>query len=91
MHFPIIELDKTRYLLAIKQLLEDADCHIFVDTNILSQLFKLNSSARQDFYNWVDNCGARFHIPNWVVLEYSKRVYGNMLADYVDELSEAKK
>lgn len=91
MRFPILELDITQYLSDIKLLLEDPECHIFIDTNILSQLFKLNGAARQEFYNWVDTCGNRFHIPNWVVMEYNKRVYGNRLIDYLSELTEAQK
>lgn len=91
MRFPIIELDIDRYRSTIKQMLNDTECHIFIDTNVLSQLFKLNGNARQDFYNWVDTCGSRFHIPNWVVMEYSKRVYSGQLGDYLSELADAKK
>lgn len=91
MRFPILELNITEYISKIKQLLEDSECHIFIDTNILSQLFKLNEAARQEFYNWVDCCGDRFHIPNWTVMEYSKCVYGNRLVDYLSELSEAQR
>lgn len=90
MRFPILELNIPQYLSDIKQLLEDPECHIFIDTNILSQLFKLNGAARQEFYDWVNICGNRFHIPNWVVMEYSKHVYGGRLKEYVSELTEAQ-
>lgn len=91
MRFPKSELNIEEYQTAIKQLLGEDDCHIFIDTNILSQLFKLNTKARDDFYSWVNSCHERFHIPNWVVMEYSKYVYGKKLGDYIDELNTAKK
>ena len=90
MRFPIIELDISQYISLVKELIEKKDCHVFIDTNILSQLFKLSGDARENFYSWVDSCSERFHIPNWVVMEYNKHVYSNRLSEYVDELSEAK-
>lgn len=90
MNFALRELDVTKYLADIQTILEADDCHVFVDTSVLSQLFKLNSGARRDFFAWVESCKNRFHVPNWVVMEYNKRVYGNKLKDYVDELGKAK-
>lgn len=90
MKFPKQELNIDAYLHKLEVLLEDESCHIFIDTNIISQLYRLNEDARNDFYNWVDSCKDRFHIPCWSVLEYSKRVTSNKTGDYLSELSQAK-
>lgn len=90
MRFPKRELDIKAYFDTIKQKLGENDCHIFIDTNVLSQLFKLNGGARSDFFSWVSSCKSRFHIPNWVVMEYSKRAYSQKLDEYVSELKTAK-
>jgi len=90
MRFPKQELNIDEYLEKIKQLLDDSHCHIFIDTNIISQLYRLNEEARKDFYNWVDTCSSRFHIPNWSVHEYSNRVTTQKTNDYLSELTKAK-
>lgn len=88
MRFPLRELDITAYQATINQLLDAEECHIFIDTNILGRLFKLNGKARHDFFGWVRSCANRFHVPNWVVMEYNKKVYGQKLKEYVGELKE---
>ena len=90
MRFPFQELDITSYKSKIQHLLNDDECHIFIDTNILSQLFKLNSKARHDFFSWVNGCGNRFHVPNWAVMEYSKHVYAQKCDEYINELKISK-
>jgi len=90
MRFPKQELDIDAYFEKIKHLLIDPHCHIFIDTNIISQLYRLNENARKDFYNWVDTCSSRFHIPNWSVHEYSNRVTTQNTKDYLSELTKAK-
>ena len=90
MRFPKQELDIDEYFEKIKQLLVNPHCHIFIDTNIISQLYRLNEDARKDFYNWVDTCSSRFHIPNWSVHEYSNRVTTQNTKDYLSELTKAK-
>lgn len=50
MRFPIQELDVDQYMQTIESLLNDNDCHLFIDTNIISQLYKLKerkASLRQ--------------------------------------------
>lgn len=91
MKFPKQELDIDVYLQTIKECLFDNTCHIFIDTNIISQLYRLNDDARNDFYNWVNSCKDRFHIPNWSVLEYSKRATTQKTGDYLSELTQAKR
>ena len=90
MKFPKRNIDISEYQSEIKALLGDNDCAIFIDTNIISQLYRLNDAARQDFYNWVKRCGDRFHIPVWVIHEYSNKIYHNKTTDYLSELSKIK-
>ena len=90
MKFPKRNIDVTLYQNEVKTLLNDVGCSIFIDTNILSQLYRLNDKARQDFYNWVESCGDRFHIPTWVIHEYSNKIYSENIKDYLSELSKIK-
>ena len=90
MKFLPTELNVTDYMHHLQSMLNDEECHVFIDTNILSQLYKLNDNARGEFFAWADSIGQRFHIPNWVVIEYNKRVKSNKLQDYVDELEKIK-
>lgn len=90
MKFPKRNIDISEYQSEIKALLGDNDCAIFIDTNIISQLYRLNDAARQDFYNWVKKCGDRFHIPVWVIHEYSNKIHHNKTTDYLSELSKIK-
>lgn len=90
MRFPKQELNINDYLNKLEDLLKDDNCHVFIDTNIISQLYRLNEKARESFYSWVNSCGDRFHIPNWSVHEYSKRVTSKKTTDYLSELTKAK-
>lgn len=86
MRFPKQELDIDQYMQTINSLLNDNECHLFIDTNIISQLYKLNDDARTDFFNWVSTVSNRFHIPNWTVHEYQKRYCSKKTKEYLDEL-----
>jgi len=90
MKFPKRNFDITLYYERISSLLNDKDCAVFIDTNIIAQLYRLNDKARQDFYNWVDSCGDRFHVPAWVVHEYSDKVCQNKTKEYQPELLKIK-
>lgn len=90
MKFPKQELNIDEYLDVIKNILLDDSCQIFIDTNIISQLYRLNENARVDLYNWIDSCKDRFHIPNWSVHEYSRCVTSQQTQNYLDELVKAK-
>lgn len=90
MKFPKQYIDISEYQSEVKALLGDNDCAIFIDTNILSQLYRLNDKARQDFYKWVESCGNRFHIPVWVIHEYSDKIYKCNIKEYLSELSKIK-
>lgn len=90
MRFPKQEIDVDAYLKYLSSLLALDSCEIFIDTNIISQLYRLNEDARKDVYRWIDSCKKRFHIPVWCIQEYSKRVYQNSTHDYVSELGKIK-
>ena len=90
MKFPKKNLDITLYQEEVKTIINDENCAIFIDTNILSQLYRLNDKARQDFYNWISSCEKRFHIPAWVIHEYSDKVFNSKTSDYLSELSKIK-
>lgn len=90
MKFPRKSLDVTSYLQQVKTLLSDDECAVFIDTNVISQLYRLNDSARNDFYNWIEHCGNRFHVPVWVIHEYSNKVYSQKTKDYLSELDKIK-
>jgi len=86
MRFPKQELDIGQYRRIINNLFNDGDCHIFIDTNIISQLYKLNDAARSDFFNWVSTVHDRFHVPNWTVHEYQKKYCSKNTKEYLSEL-----
>ena len=86
MRFPKAELDLCEYRKDIRNLLSSEDCHLFIDTNIISQLYKLNDKAREDFFDWVSSVSSRFHIPAWVVHEYQKRYVSQKTKEYLSEL-----
>ena len=90
MRFPKRNIDVSLYYAEISLMLNDNECAIFIDTNIISQLYRLNDEARQDFYKWVENCGDRFHIPVWAIHEYSDKVYQGKTKDYLSEISKIK-
>ncbi len=90
MKFPIHRLDIDKYLDKIKNLLSDKECYFFIDTNVISQLYRLNDNARSDFYKWVEDCENRFFIPTWVIHEYSKIIYSKHTDEYFSELSKIK-
>lgn len=90
MKFPVHRLDIDKYLDKIKSLLSDKECYFFIDTNVISQLYRLNDNARSDFYRWVEDCENRFFIPTWVIHEYSKIIYLKHTDEYFSELSKIK-
>ena len=90
MRFPRTYLNVSKYQEYIKALLNDNECAVFIDTNIISQLYRLNDAARQDFYSWIEQCGNRFHVPVWVIHEYSNMVYSQKTKEYLSELDRIR-
>ena len=57
MRFPKQEIDVDAYLKDLSSLLTQDSCEIFIDTNIIYQLYRLNGDARKDVYRWIDSLG----------------------------------
>lgn len=90
MKFPETNIDERLYESQLSELINDTDCVIFLDTNILSFLYKINKSARGEFYNWIKLISSqnRLFVPKWVAHEYSKRVINNADTDYLGEVKQ---
>ena len=90
MKFPRYSIDVSEYQQRVKSFLNDSECAVFIDTNVISQLYRLNDAARQDFYKWMDQCSERFHVPVWVIHEYSNKMYSKKTKEYLSELDKIK-
>lgn len=63
---------------------------IFLDTNILAYLFKLHTSARHEFFDWLDRIVGenRLAVPAWAASEYLSRVTSKSLAEFTPKSKE---
>ena len=86
MKFPILDIDLKEYENTLYEVIKSDDCVIFFDTNILSFLYKINESARSEFYNWIDEIQNRCFIPKWNAHEYIKKVTANRDDEYLGEI-----
>lgn len=91
-------IDKTfeEYVTEIGDLASDPGTLIFIDTNVVSYLYKLHEAARSEFFAWSDGIAeqGRFFVPAWAANEYLSRVTSNTLASYTPkgkEPTQAKK
>lgn len=80
----LLRKTKDDFLTDIAHLAKSKDTLIFIDTNILSYLFKLHSAARQEFFDWaVEAIGeGRLYLPAWCAGEYLAKVRENLLHTY---------
>jgi hypothetical protein len=90
MRFPLAVIDKTEYLKKISDLLEDEECQIFIDTNIFGLFFRIYSSARKEFFDWILPLieKKRVNTPLWASNEYSNRFIRNQIDDYFSPLKK---
>ncbi|WP_291400604.1 PIN-like domain-containing protein [Daejeonella sp.] len=90
MKFPLAVIDKTEYLKKISALLEDDECQIFIDTNIFGLFFRVYSSARKEFFDWIVPLieKKRVNTPLWASNEYSNRFIRNQIDDYFSPLKK---
>lgn len=88
MRFPQLLIDVDEYYSQLTQLIAENDCHLFFDTNIISQMYRLNSAARNEFYYWLNSLSTRAHVPNWAIHEYSNRFLTEKTSDYLGELAK---
>lgn len=93
MRFPKLIVDLDIYYTELKKLIIDDNCHIFLDTNIISQMYRLNTSARAELYTWLDRINSikKVHVPNWAIHEYSNRFLSEKTSDYLGELDILQK
>lgn len=79
MKFPLSTVDIVKHQKIILDLLLHDDTIIFIDTNIIALLYKLNNRSRDELFNWlkplVDK--KRLKVPNWVTSEYTNRFITN--------------
>lgn len=75
----------------IADLANDPQTLIFLDTNILSYLYKLHEAARREFFVWSDALLAanRLVVPAWAASEYLSRVTSKTLDSYTPKSKEA--
>ncbi|MNX03045.1 hypothetical protein D3C86_326130 [compost metagenome] len=85
-------LDKTKdeYLRDLAELATDPTCLVFIDTNIVSYMYKLHEAARREFFLWADGLVAagRLAIPSWCAGEYLARVRDDQLKSYLPKSRE---
>jgi hypothetical protein len=93
MLFGQFTIDKTieEHVTEIAALANDPQTLIFLDTNILTYLYKLHAAARQEFFQWSDAVAAenRLVIPAWAASEYLSRVTSKTLDSYTPKSKEA--
>lgn len=75
----------------IADLAADPQTLIFLDTNILTYLYKLHAAARQEFFQWSDSLATanRLVIPAWAASEYLSRVTSKTLDSYTPKSKDA--
>lgn len=87
-------IDKTfdEHVRDIADLASDPQTLIFLDTNILSYLYKLHEAARQEFFAWSDAVAAtnRLVVPAWAASEYLARVTSKNLDSYTPKSKEVE-
>lgn len=90
MKFPISELDRQKYFDHIYKLLEDDDCQIFIDTNIIALFYRIYDSARKEFFDWISILikKNRVKTPLWALNEYTNRFIRNQIEDYLSPLKK---
>lgn len=90
MKFPISELDRQKYFEEIYKLLEDNECQIFIDTNIIALCYRIHDSARKEFFDWILTLitKERINTPIWALNEYTNRFIRNQLEDYLSPLKK---
>ncbi|WP_233602904.1 PIN-like domain-containing protein [Pedobacter sp. KBW06] len=66
--------------------MKDLDTVIFFDTGLFSQMFKLHTDARKEFYSWFNSPDQkpRVKITSWSMQEYNERASTGQLKGYLD-------
>lgn len=92
MKFPLAEINVNDYNDEIFKLIQDDECTIFIDTNIIALMYGIHDSARTEFLDWIKTyiVKDRVKIPNWVINEYSNRFIRDQIQDYLSPLTKIK-
>lgn len=92
MKFPLAEINIDDYNNEIFNLIQDDECKIFIDTNIIALMYGIHDSARKEFLDWIRLyiIKDRVKIPNWVINEYSNRFIRDQIQDYLNPLTKIK-
>lgn len=92
MKFPKSALNIDEFNTRISDLLDQPDCSIFLDTNILALIYKLHATAREEFFEWIRPLIAadRIKTPVWAVSEYTNRFIRSQTSDYLSTLTKLK-
>lgn len=93
MLFGLHTLEKSleEYLQDIAEVANSEKTLIFLDTNVISYLYKLHDAARREFFDWTDQLVSkeRLAVPAWAASEYLSRVTARNLKDYMPKGKEA--
>ncbi len=87
MYFPISELDRDAYFKQVVTTLQDKDCKVFLDTNILAKYYVFHSQARKELNDWLTSLATlkKLQLPVWVLNEYSKHVIRQRTKEYMND------
>ena len=91
MRFPLAVIDRQVYLNQIYDLLQDDACEIFIDTNILAHLIRINRHARSEFIDWIRKLIVKDRVatPVWALNEYTNKFIRDQLGEYLSPLKKA--
>lgn len=92
MKLPLAEINVNDYNQEIFRLIQDDECTIFIDTNIIALMYGIHDSARKEFLDWIKTYirKGRVKIPNWVINEYTNRFIRDQIQDYLSPLTKIK-
>lgn len=89
MKLPALSINIEEYEKELYDVIQNEESVVFLDTNILSFLYKINASARKEFYTWIHKIEGRCFIPKWNAHEYMKKVLSKQDDEYLGEIKKA--
>jgi len=103
MKLPQSVIDQDAYYAEINKLLNDKECYLIIDTNILASFYRLHAKARNELFAYLDPFVklSRLKTPAWALNEYTKKFIRSQVSDYLssknkldtisNDFNEAKK
>jgi len=93
MKFPLSIINISDHQDYIYDLLTSEETVIFIDTNIIALLYRLNGKSRDEFFNWINSYinNDKIKVPNWVVNEYTNKFIRGNATDYLSPLNALKR